>query len=354
MKQVAVRALALVLAPVALGAFGQGSDELWEVSTQMSAPGLPAGMGAMTTQVCQDKSQQGVRPKDMEKDCRITDQKQSGNRVTMTVTCRDSKAVIEQTFNASRTEFRSTMRMTTREGEMTMTSTGRKVGTCDAGQTRQAREARIAEAKKQVAQTEAMIKQQNDEQIRQCGLAVETMEMNRFGLYAQCRQAAALCEAQAKDSRYKAVAAACTARRAEFCKRYQTEAGFLKARGDARAAEMCGVDAEKVRASLCPKAVQTESLAFLGRFCLEESKPLAQKHCAGRDFTAMRTDGSKRDKYADFCMAHLSAGSLEARRRAPAAEPQPASAPDPVRGATDAINQGVNEGINKLRGIFGR
>ena len=48
-----------------------------------------------------------------------------------------------------------------------MASTGRKVGTCDAAQQRQAREAQIADAKKQVAQSETMIKQQNDEQIRQ-------------------------------------------------------------------------------------------------------------------------------------------------------------------------------------------
>jgi hypothetical protein len=349
-----VALLALALAPMPLAAFAQGSDELWEISTQMSAPGLPAGMGAMTTQVCQDRTQQGVQPKDMEKDCRITDRKQSGNRVTMTVTCPDSKAVIEQTFNSARTEFKSTMRMTSKEGEMTMASTGRRVGTCDAGQARQAREAQIADAKKQVAQGEAMIKKQNDEQIRQCGLAVETMDMGKFGLYAQCKEAAAVCDAQAKDPRYKQVVATCTARRSEFCKRYQTESGFLKAKGDKRAAVMCDVDAEQVRASLCPKAVQSESLAFLGQFCLEESKPLAQKHCAGRDFTAMRADASKRDKYADFCMAHLSAGSLEARRRAPAAEPQPAAGSDPVRNTTDAINQGVNEGINKLRGIFGR
>ena len=63
----------------------------------------------------------------------------------MTVTCPRGTANIEQTFNAARTEYQSVMKMKTSDGEMTMTSTGRKVGSCDARQARQRRHPLFAE-----------------------------------------------------------------------------------------------------------------------------------------------------------------------------------------------------------------
>ncbi|MDH4192309.1 MAG: hypothetical protein OEW21_19145, partial [Betaproteobacteria bacterium] len=44
-----------VVLPFAGTALAAGSDELWEVTTQMNIPGLPAGMGGSTQQVCRDK-----------------------------------------------------------------------------------------------------------------------------------------------------------------------------------------------------------------------------------------------------------------------------------------------------------
>jgi hypothetical protein len=78
-----------------------------------------------------------------------------------------------------------------------------------------------------------------------------------------------------------------------------------------------------------------------------EAKPFAETHCAGRDFTALRARGGKGDKYDDFCMAYLSNASLAGapRREAPATQ-----TPNPA----DAVTEGVNQGINKLRGLFGR
>ena len=79
-----------------------------------------------------------------------------------------------------------------------------------------------------------------------------------------------------------------------------------------------------------------QSLAFLGRYCLAEAKPIAQQNCVGRDYTS-KMGG----KYDDFCTAYLAQASLEK----PAA--QPASVKDQ---ATDQVKQG----INKLKGLFGR
>ena len=139
-----ILAIALAFAgmlAVPFAAVAAGTDELWEISSQMNMPGLPPGMGASTQQICQDKdpAKQAVPGQDMDK-CKVTDKKQTGTRMTVTVSCPDGKGVIEQTYNAARTEFKSTVRMTTREGEMTMNMSGRKIGSCDAQQARGERE----------------------------------------------------------------------------------------------------------------------------------------------------------------------------------------------------------------------
>ena len=109
------------------------------------------------------------------------------------------------------------------------------------------------------------------------------------------------------------------------------------------------IDAVKtrVKAELCPGAAKREALAFLGRYCLAEAKPLAEKHCAGRDFTALRAGKGTRDKYDDFCMAYLSSASL-------AQAPRPDAPSTPTANPADAVTDGVTQGINKLRGLFGR
>jgi hypothetical protein len=184
-----------------------------------------------------------------------------------------------------------------------------------------------------------------------------------------------MCKAMASAPGGKEVADSCTARQTEYCKRYQTEAGFIKAKADRNAAQMCGVSVDAVKASLCPGAAQRESLEFLGRYCPVEAKPLALQHCAGRDFTALRASRGAGDKYSAFCYAYLSNSQLEtadtessprraARAKAgevPAAKPadtaaaKPAEAPksNPANPA-DAVSEGVTQGINKLRGLFGR
>jgi hypothetical protein len=349
MKHARLVAAAVLSLPLAVLAAGQ--DELWEVTSQMSMPGMPAGMGGNTQRVCQDKdpSKQGVQGPNME-NCKITDMKQSGNKTTLTLTCPDSRALIENTYNAARTEYKGTMRMTSRDGDMTMTLSGRKVGACDATAERRKQQAQVAAIQGQVAQSQDMMRKQNELQIRQCGEAVQTMEYGKLGMYGQCKQQPEYCKAMAGNPETKPVVTACTARQADYCKRYRTEAGFLQAKADPSAAEACGVSVEQVKADLCPGAAAKESLAFLGRYCLAEAKPLAEQHCAGRDFTAVRAGGGKKgDKYDDFCMAYLSNASLAASSR-PAAPASTSQAPNPA----DALSEGVNQGINKLRGLFGR
>jgi hypothetical protein len=318
---------------------------------------MPAGMGGMTQQVCQDKDprKQGPQGKDMEK-CKVTDVKESGTRLTISMTCPQGRAVIERTFNAARTEYKGTMKMTTRDGDMTMNMSGRKIGACDAQLARRQQEASVAAltAQGERAQADAMasIKQSQDHQIQECAGAVETMNMGRFGIFSQCKQQPELCKAMSRDEGGKRVAAACNASQTEFCKRYQTQEGFLKARGDERAAQMCGLSAQKVKVSLCPGAAKSESLDFLARFCPEEAKPLAQKHCAGRNYTS-----AQGGKYASFCATYLANRDLEesdGERKQQAAARKPDSTQAEKKSRSDPASEGISKGLDKLKGLFGR
>ena len=358
-------AAAIVALALPLATYAAGQDELWEITSQMNMPGMPAGMGAQTAKVCQDKdpSKHTMQGESAEK-CKVTDTKKSGNRVTTTVKCPDSTMVIDNTYNAARTEFKGTMKSTGGQGDMTVAMSGRKVGSCDAQQARQERSDQQAKAQGILDKAAADTKRRNDEQIKQCAVAVETMDAGKLGLYAQCRQSPEMCKAMAGTPGGKEVADSCTARQTEFCKRYQTEAGFIRAKADRKAAEMCGVSVDQVKSSLCPGAAQKESLEFLGRYCPVQAKPVAQQHCAGRDFTALRASRGAGDKYSAFCYAYLSNAQLEtaesesAPRRTAAAKAADAPATKPAdapkTNPADAVSEGVTQGINKLRGLFGR
>jgi hypothetical protein len=343
-----MRAVALAGAlAVPFSAGAQGKDDLWEVTSQMSAPGMPAGMGAMTHQMCQDRdpAKQTMQGQNMEK-CRITDRKQSGNTLTMTVACPDGTAVIEQTYNAARTEYKGSMRM----GDMVMNMSGRKVGSCNAQQARSEQNAQQAAIKAQVDRAQAdhaaQVKRSQEEAIQGCVQAVETMDVGKIGTWGRCEEQPDLCKGYASagmDPGGKA-RQTCTASRAQLCARFQTPEGLVRVSNFENTAKFCGLDAEAVKASLCPK---TQASAFLGRYCPVQAKPLAQQHCAGMNFTAISAGETPRGQYYDFCRAYLAHSSLEETR---AQDSRGASPPS----RSDQVKQGIDQGINKLKGLFGR
>ena len=337
-----MRFLATLLVALPLAAVAQGSGELWEIT--MSVPGMPAGM-MPAQRVCQgddpERAAQAQKGKD-KKDCKVTDRKQSGNRTTINMSCSDgSTMVIDQQFNAARTEFKSTMSLKSKkDGDMTMTQTGRKIGACDAVATRKERDANMDKINKDMAAMQAAgaaeQKKFADRQIKQCADAATNMDWRGFGVYGQCRTSKdANCKSSmdAYDKMSPEIAKSCNARVAEYCKRFQTQEGFLKARGDETVAQACGVTTASIKAAECPKAAKTESLSVLGRYCLAEAKPIAQQNCVGRDYTS-KMGG----KYNDFCTAYLAQASLE----------------KPPASATDQVKQGVSKGMDKLKGLFGR
>ena len=332
-------------AALPLGALAQGSGELWEITSQMNMPGMPAGMGAQTQRVCQgdDPERRAKAEKKGQEECKVTDKKQTATRLQVTMTCKQGTMTIDQQYNAARTEFKGSMKMNTKDGDFTINTTGRKVGACDVQQANRERDQQVAAMQKQAAAASAAgaaaSKQYVDGQIKQCATALDRMQWREFGMHAQCyKKSDANCKTSldASDKMSPEINKSCNARMAEFCKRFQTQDGFLKARADESAAQACGVSVASVKAAQCPKAAQSGSLEFLGAYCPVEAKPIAQEHCAGRDYTS-KMGG----KYAKFCESYLANADFEKPRAQPAT-------------ATDQVKQGVSKGMEKLRGLFGR
>jgi hypothetical protein len=337
--------VATVLVALPLAASAQGSGELWEITSQMNIPGMPAGMGAQTQRVCQgDDPERAAAEKDKSQECKVTDKKQSANRLQVTMACKQGTMVIDQQYNAARTEFKGSMKMNTKDGEMTVNTAGRKVGACDVAQANRERDQKVAAMQKQAdaakAQGAAATKAYVDNQIKQCNVALDNMQWSGFGAYSQCyKKSDANCKTsmEASNQMSPEIAKSCNARIAEFCKRYQTQEGFLKAKADENAAQMCGVTTASIKAAQCPAAAKSESLAFLGAYCPVEAKPIAQQHCAGRDYTS-KMGG----KYARFCESYLANADFEKPR------------PSATQQATDQVKQGVSKGLDKIKGLFGR
>ena len=340
------RFLAAAVLALPLAAAAQGSGELWEITSQMNIPGMPAGMGGQTQRVCQgdDPERRAAAEKKERDDCKVVDKKQTATRLQVTMKCKDGTMTIDQQYNAARTEFKGSMKMNTKDGDFTVNTSGRKVGACDVRQAAKEREDQQAAMQKQVAaakaQGAAATKQYVDSQIKQCATALDNMQWREFHFHGQCyRKTDANCKTQQDTANQMSpeINKSCNARMAEFCKRYQTQEGFLKARADETAAQACGVTTASVKAAECPKAAKSQSLAFLGAYCPVEAKPIAQEHCAGRDYTSKQGG-----KYARFCESYLAQASLEK---------PPASA---TQQATDSVKQGVSKGLDKLKGLFGR
>ena len=363
----------IVVAALACAAFSgaiqaQQTGELWEMSSSMSMPGMPAGMiPAQTQQVCQGKNFDRTPGQERDRSkCTISNMKQSPTRITYDIKCEGNPPTTgsaDYQFEANRTRMKGTMRMVTKDGEMTMQMSGRKLGACDPAEARRAQQKQVDDMKSQAA---AMQKQGDDQQVQACHQDLEKMQPS-FGIVGMCASGEqAFCDPRATSA---AVKTACTADMGQFCKRYQTRDGLLAigTRKDtlARTAKICKQPLASVRAKLCPAALKDDALKFVALHCPAEAKQIAARECGGRSFTAL--SGTK---YGEFCGAYRStladAGSEDeapaatgrpaagkakaASQSGSPAQPAPQQAPQPA----DAAQKAVQEGLGKLKGLFGR
>jgi hypothetical protein len=354
-----LRGACVAIACASIGsAMAAGSDELWEVSTQMNMAGMPAGMGSQKSQVCTEKGDPKKAMTRGNDKCKVKDFKQSGNSVHMEMSCPEGDAVMDTTYNAAHSEYKGTMKMTSKHGDMTMTMAGRKIGTCDAKQAKAEREEKVAAVHKQAAEGQAMLAAERQKSIDACNRSPETMQggagLAQWGGCAPGAQGiyCARTPTAGADADFKRVITACTAARERYCARFATAEGLAKAKADPEGARICNLDSKQLVSAHCSQALKTENFSYLyNDFCSEQKRTLARQHCAGRAYTAKPRTPTEA-KYSDFCNKALGGQSLEA---ADEGESKPQSMAEKVKADPKAaVQEGVSQGINKLKGLFGR
>jgi uncharacterized protein DUF3617 len=125
----------LVAAPAAWAIDMQ--DGLWEVTTRMDMPGMPAGMGAHTMQHCYTKKDvqnpKDTLPKDGQ--CTVTEFNVQGNTTTWTMQCTGDHAMTGRGSMTYRgTSYAGTVNMQMKQDGQAMNMTqhieGRRIGAC--------------------------------------------------------------------------------------------------------------------------------------------------------------------------------------------------------------------------------
>ncbi|HTT11831.1 MAG TPA: DUF3617 family protein [Burkholderiaceae bacterium] len=297
--------LALALS-VALPAAAQPKEpgDLWEVATEMSMAGMPAGMQMPQRppqRICRARSSDTPPVGDNDGRCQMYDVQRSASSFAWKMRCQGnppSTGTGEMTFEG-RDGYKGTINMTVGGQSMTMKLTGKRVGDCDATEAKQqvaAVQQRAAAAQQQAADAFAAM----------CKGAVDSMMSQQLRPEAGYR-----C-----DAKYKA----------DFCSRLQSPEGFAVVAprhpsavagmpgGDLReASEFCGVNGDEIRLRLCKTADAQESVDFLASSCLGYARTtglagakagesfgstIAARECAGRTFSSPPAQ-----QYRAFCSA---------------------------------------------------
>jgi Protein of unknown function (DUF3617) len=130
---VTVCLLAFPCHSVAADEAGQ-SGELWEVTSQMSMPGMPFAPPPQTHQAC--TPQQWTQPPggDQGGRCRSSDYAPDGDVVTWTVTCDGMGVGHGEVTRHGADAYDGAIVFSSDDGAATIKLSGRRVGTCDVPQ----------------------------------------------------------------------------------------------------------------------------------------------------------------------------------------------------------------------------
>jgi uncharacterized protein DUF3617 len=311
--------------PVSTGKTG----DLWEVTSQMSMEGMPMQMPSQKNKVCASKSwKEPPGAQNPQQQCQISDLKSVGAKTTWKMQC--SSPTMTGDGEITRTSpdaYSGAIKMSSADGNVTIKLSGQKVGECD-----------YAETEAMPAQAEAMSKKLDADlakmQAEGCKGVAESLQLQILkletggcndaatkeiycdtvysakGTQALIKQGDALPGAGLKDAfdfcgNAKGKSA--------YCGQFNTPEGFeLFASGGTGAgspqqtiASYCGLSAAQVeddRTKLCKVAAGgMTAFSYLAKFCPAEAKQLAEKECAGRNFT-----GAAPSTYSEFCGIYAS------------------------------------------------
>jgi hypothetical protein len=278
------------------------AGDLWEVTNEMSMPGMPAGMQMPQRppqRVCRARNSDKPPVADNDNRCESYDVKRTPTSYAWKMRCENNTTGTGEITYEGRDSYKGTINMNVGGQSMTMKMTGKRVGDCDGGEQKR----QIAAVQQQVA---AAQQQQQDAfaQMCKCGVDSMTAQPLRPETGYKC------------DAKYKV----------DLCKRLQTQEGFAivaprkpsaiagLASGDLKeAADFCGVNGDQIRVSLCKRADEQEAVDFLASSCLgyarkdgaASSTPadtfgsvIIARECAGRNFSSPPAE-----RYRGFCSA---------------------------------------------------
>ena len=134
MKRALVAVFCVLAVPtMSLAADGM-RDGLWEITTKMEMPGMPMKMKPTVMKHCYSKADVMDRKKviaSRDKNCTVTDMKNSGNKVSWAMKCTGQNAGTmngETVFSGD--SYTSVMHMNSQGHKMTMNVKGKRLGDC--------------------------------------------------------------------------------------------------------------------------------------------------------------------------------------------------------------------------------
>jgi len=279
-----------------VSAWGAGSDELWEVTGKMEMAGMPFAMPAQTSRICLQKGHENdpnkAVPKDKNQDCTMSDVKISGKKSTWKMKCEGKNPMTgegEMTRGDGTYSGKTTFH--TKDGDMKMVYEGKRVGTCN-----YATDGPQAQGDAMMKQMEAQQAKSQAGQAKQCK---EALDDNRYSTFLKqdC--------SWAKDANSKKMCAqmSCSDLKPQMCSKLAKDMGspdgYKKIAGNEDAGKLikeCGLSFEKATREFCRKQLSGKNYEDLARYCEKEARPLFDKNCAGRDYTAAMDS-----KYGPIC-----------------------------------------------------
>lgn len=285
----------LIASAVILSATGTAqaaaTGDLWEVTTQMTMEGMPAGMGlpSQTRQACAAK-EWTKPPVNNERNCEFSDFQSSPTKATWKMKC-DGMSGEGEITRTKPDAYTGWMKMVAPQGAMTMNLSGRRVGDCDAGEAKKSMDAQVAQAQ---AQAEAGQRLANDATKKMCTMGAESLDLRTWRSYEE------LCtgpQGGLTVASYKAPLCA-------KAKSYEGHTVLCERKNDpendlAGVAKFCGLDPAALTRTACTQAVKSNDLKVVAKCCPTEAQAIAKEHCAGRSYTS-----SGADPYAAFCLSY--------------------------------------------------
>jgi Protein of unknown function (DUF3617) len=317
-----------------------GSDELWEVSTKMEMPGMPFAMPAQTQNICMQKGHENdpnnAVPKNKEQDCKMSDVRISGNKSSWKMKCEGKNPMSgEGELTRGKDSYSGKMKMHSRDGDLTMVYSGKKIGSCD-----YATDSPQAQGKAMIEKIEG---DQAKQQAKECKEALEENRYKQF-LKPDC--------SWAKDPMSKKMCAAssCPDMRPQMCDKLSklmgSSDGYKEVAGneDARKlANECGLPFEKITRNFCGKQLKSKNYENLAQYCEKEARPLYEKNCVGRDYTTAMNGG-----FGPICSRFGKWNTGDGQ----SAGSKAAAGKKSGNGKDDAVDKAL-EGAKSLKGLFG-